>query len=140
MKETRKPITVEIKSTVFDSPGETRGRLIYQYSARQKVDSDDAELKRRLTKEGFHHIKKRKLRNGQIVFIKKAKIIVEVTQKTVYGEKVYREDISSKVRSYIGERITPEAVEKLAHKINKEMTIKPIVIDGRVFLLANKFY
>ena len=139
-KETRQPISVELKSTVFDHPGETRGRLVYYYSARQKVDAADAELKRKLTRDGFYHIKKRNLRNNKIIFIKQAKIYIEVTEKTVFGEKVYKEDISSKIRSYIGEKISPVAVEKLAHKINKERVIKPILIEGRVYLLPNKFY
>ena len=82
-KETRQPISVELKSTVFDHPGETRGRLVYYYSARQKVDAADAELKRKLTRDGFYHIKKRNLRNNKIIFIKQAKIYVEVTEKTV---------------------------------------------------------
>jgi hypothetical protein len=140
MKETRNPITVELKPMVFDHPGNTRGRLIYYYSARRKIDPADTALKRKLTQNGFYHIKKRNLRNGKIIFLKKAKIIIEVTETTVFGEKVYKEDISSKIRSYIGEKISPVAVEKLAHKINKERVIKPILIEGRVYLLPNKFY
>ena len=139
-KETRNPIIVDIKSTAFDHPGETRGRLVYYYSARQKVDTDDVKTKQKLTKDGFYHLKKRNLRNGKTVFVKKAKMYIEVTEMTAFGEKFYKEDITSKVRSYIGEGISPLAVEKLAHKINKERQIKPVIIEGRVYLLANKFY
>ena len=140
MKETSNPITVEINPMVFDHPSNTRGRIIYYYSARRKINPANTALKQKLTQNGFYHIKKRNLRNNKIIFIKQAKIYIEVTEKTVFGEKVYKEDISSKIRSYIGEKISPVAVEKLAHKINKERVIKPILIEGRVYLLPNKFY
>jgi len=140
MKETSNPITVELKPMVFDHPSNTRGRLIYYRSARKKINPANTALKQKLTQNGFYHIKKCNLRNGKIIFVKKAKIIVEITETTVFGEKVYIADISSKIKSYIGEGISPVAVEKLAHKINNDREIKPIIIEGRVYLLSNKLY
>lgn len=139
--ETRKPDeTFEIRVTDLDrTKGIAEGRVIYHYSDRQTVWPRQTTKREGLTKQGYHHVKRVDQRNGRMLFVKNAK--VEIEMSVFRGSEVvsYRKNITESLRKLLrkelsqDEKITPDTAAKLANKINTGRVVV-FVADKQLFV------
>ncbi len=128
----------EVRVTDLDrSTGIAEGKVIYYYSDRQVVWPRQVTKRENLTALGYHHKKSQDQRNGRMLYVKNAKVVVEM--KVWRGQKKlsYRKNVTDDVRKLLGKefreaKITPEIAATLAEKIGSKKVV--------VFLVDNKLY
>lgn len=128
----------EVRVTDLDqSTGIAEGQVIYYYSDRQVVWPRQATKRENLTARGYYHKKRQDQRNGRMLYVKNAKVVIEM--KVWRGQKKlsYRKNVTDDVRKLLGKefreaKITPEIAAKLAERIGSKKVV--------VFLVDNKLY
>lgn len=128
----------EVRVTDLDrSGGIAEGNVIYYYSDREIVWPRQSAKRERLTSQGYHHKKRQDQRNGRMLYVKNAKVVIEM--KVWRGQKKlsYRKNVTDDVRKLLGKefreaKITPEIAATLAERIGSKKVV--------VFLVDNKLY
>ncbi len=136
MKEARQraPEVYGINVTDLDhSTGIAEGKVIYHYSERAEVWPRQTKKRENLTARGYYHKKSEDQRNGRMVFVKKAKVEVEMSVRRGNKVKTYTEDVTPKMNKLTGaEKNSPEEAENLANRINGKKIV--------VFLVQNRLF
>lgn len=117
MKTSKKPEILEIRATNLDRNDYTEGRIIYFYSERRKVQPKSHSYQKKLLANGYHHLKGQDLRKGTMMYVRNARVVVEVFEYRSPRVKIYQTDITSQLKKLIGESASPKAVEILANRI-----------------------
>jgi hypothetical protein len=117
MKTSRKPEVIEIKATNTDRNDYTEGRITYFYSERRKLQPNSHNYAKKLLADGYHHLKGQDLRNGRMMFVRNARVVVEVLEYRSPRVKVYQVDITDQMKKLTGETASPSAVYKLSRLI-----------------------
>lgn len=135
MKKTRKrqPEVYEIEVTNLDRAiGFKEGNVVYQYSERKRVRPKDSGIRKKLTEKGYHHVKSQDFRNGTMLFVKNAKVEVELSVAQKNGVTVYRENVTDRIYKLVGDKVvSPDSAASLANKINLHQ-IAVFIVDGRL--------
>ena len=128
----------EVRVTDLDrSSGIAEGQVIYHYSDRQVVWPRQATKRENLTARGYHHKKRQDQRNGRMLYVKNAKIELEMKVWRGGKKMSYRKNITDDVRKLLGKEyrdacITPDMAATLAERIDNKQVV--------VFLVDNKLY
>ena len=131
VKTRKKPMEQVIRVTNLDSKDYSEGKVTYYYSERSKVRPKDNRYKEVLVKQGFHHLPCRDLKNGMMVFIRNARVELEIYTYKRDHVKVYRKDITPLMPKLIGKTASPDSFEELVAKIANRK-VAAYIIDGKV--------
>lgn len=137
MKTSKAPEIIEIKATNLDRHDYTEGRITYFYSERRRLKPDSHNYAKKLMADGYRHLKGQDLRNGRKIFVRKAKVIVEVFEYRSPKVRAYQVDITDQMKKLVGETASPSAVYKLSRLIEAKR-IAVFLAEGEVSVKKTK--
>lgn len=113
MKTSKKPEEIVITASNKDRNDYTEGRIKYFYSERRKLKPNSHNYAKKLEADHFHQLKRQHLRNGTMIFVRNAMVIVEMLEYRSPQVRVYQVDITDRMKKLTGEKASPDAAYKL---------------------------
>lgn len=132
MKTSKDPMTIAIKAHNVDRKDYTEARLVYFFSERRRLGPKDKGWKAKLLADGYHEVGRQHLRNGKMILVRNARVVVEVYEYRSPRVRVYQTDITDQMRKLVGAKdASPDAVYRLKSLIDcKKVAV--VLAEGEV--------